>query len=154
MLDSERMIETPAFHQPVRSRPASGLARALKIVLALALAAALGILIYRGIRARLSTASAVQRETLDLAVPTVSVAHPRLGPMTSEVVLPGSIQAFIDAPVYARASGYLKRWDSDIGARVKAGQVLAEIDAPELDQQVTQARGALDQAQAAIEQAT
>jgi len=74
--------------------------------------------------------------------------------MTSEVVLPGSIQAFIDSPVYARASGYLKRWESDIGARVKAGQVLAEIDAPELDQQVTQAHGALEQAQAAVEQAT
>ncbi len=154
MLDSERMIETPTIPKPVRSRPTSGFARALKIVLALALVAVLAILIYQGIRARLRTASAVQRETLDLAVPTVSVAHPRLGPMTSEVVLPGSIQAFIDSPVYARASGYLKRWESDIGARVKAGQALAEIDAPELDQQVTQAHGALEQAQAAVEQAT
>jgi RND family efflux transporter MFP subunit len=154
MLDSERMIETPAIPKPVQSRPASGLARALKIVLALALVAALAVLIYQGIHARLRTASAVQRETLDLAVPTVSVAHPRLGPMTSEVVLPGSIQAFIDSPVYARASGYLKTWNSDIGARVKSGQVLAEIDAPELDQQVTQAQGALEQARAAVEQAT
>lgn len=154
MLDSERMIETHPLPPPVRSSRASGAAHAVRIVLALALAAALGLLIYRGIRSRVATASEVKRETLDLAVPTVSVAHPKLGAMSSEVVLPGSIQAFIDAPVYARASGYLKAWDTDIGARVKAGQVLAEIDAPELDQQVTQARGAVDQARAAVEQAS
>jgi len=154
MLDSEGMIETPPLPPPVRSSGASATARTVRIVLALALAAALGLLIYRGIRSRVATASEVKRETLDLAVPTVSVARPKLGAMSSEVVLPGSIQAFIDAPVYARASGYLKAWHTDIGARVKAGQVLAEIDAPELDQQVTQALGAVDQARAAVEQAS
>ena len=73
--------------------------------------------------------------------------------MQDEVVLPGNIQAFIDSPVYARASGYLKRWYADIGARVKAGQILAEIDAPELDQQVQQARADVQQSQAALDQA-
>jgi len=73
--------------------------------------------------------------------------------MKDEVVLPGNIQAFTDSPIYARASGYLKGWQVDIGARVKAGQVLAEIDAPELDQQVRQAEAALAQSRAALEQA-
>jgi RND family efflux transporter MFP subunit len=74
--------------------------------------------------------------------------------MQNEVVLPGNIQAFIDSPIYARASGYLKRWSGDIGARVKAGQVLAEIEAPELDQQVREAQATLDQTRAALEQAS
>src|SRR5262249_19000792 len=68
--------------------------------------------------------------------------------------LPGNIQAFIDSPVAARASGYLKKWYPDIGTRVKAGQPLAEIDAPELDQQVRQAEADLQQAKAALDQST
>ena len=68
-------------------------------------------------------------------------------------MLPGNIQAFTDSPIYARASGYLKQWYIDIGARVKAGQVLAEIDAPELDQQVRQAKASIQQTQAALDQA-
>jgi RND family efflux transporter MFP subunit len=75
-----------------------------------------------------------------------------MGDLQNEVVLPGNIQAFIDSPIFARASGYLKKWNADIGARVKAGQVLAEIDAPELDQQVRQAQSAVDQAKAALDQ--
>ena len=153
MLDSERMIETPTYPKPSRSRPASGLARAVKIVLVVAVLAVLAVVIYRGIQARVHTAASVKQETLDLAVPAVSVARPKLGSDTNEVVLPGSIQAFIDSPIYARASGYVKEWYTDIGTRVKAGQPLAEIDAPELDQQVSQAKGAVSQAQAAVEQA-
>ena len=152
MLGSERMIETRPAPSPVRPKPASGFARAARILLAIVIVAVIAGLIFQGIRARMKTATAVKRETLELAVPSVSVAHPKLGPMTTEIVLPGNIQAFIDSPVYARATGYLKRWNADIGARVQAGQVLAEIDAPELDQQVTQAQGALAQAQAAVEQ--
>ena len=109
--------------------------------------------VYRGIHSRIQTAAAVKDQTLALAVPTVSVIHPRTGAMLDEVVLPGNIQAFIDSPIYARASGYLKRWNADMGARVKAGQVLAEIDAPELDQQVRQARADVQQSQAALDQA-
>ncbi len=102
-------------------------------------------LVIWGIDARIKTAAAVRQETLDLAIPTVSVIHPKPGSLKNEVVLPGNIQAFIDSPIYARDSGYLKKWYVDIGARVKAGQVLAEIDAPELDQQVRQAKAALQQ---------
>jgi RND family efflux transporter MFP subunit len=154
MLDSEHMIETQTVGRPVRSRPASGVARLARVALVIAAVALLAVFIYRGIRGRIQTASAVRQETLDLSVPTVSIAHPKLGSMTNEVILPGSIQAFIDSPIYARASGYVKEWYTDIGTRVKAGQALAEIDAPELDQQVSQAKGALAQAQAAVDQAS
>jgi RND family efflux transporter MFP subunit len=70
-----------------------------------------------------------------------------------EVILPGNVQAFTDSPIYARSSGYLKQWFVDIGGRVKAGQQLAIIEAPELDQQVTQAKATIQQAQAALDQA-
>jgi len=142
----------------VRLRPIppkrSGGARVLKALLLVALIVLVaGFVVYRGIHARIQTATAVKDQTLALAVPTVAVIHPRPGAMQDEVVLPGNIQAFIDSPIYARASGYLKRWYADIGARVKAGQVLAEIDAPELDQQVRQARADVQQSQAALDQA-
>jgi RND family efflux transporter MFP subunit len=71
----------------------------------------------------------------------------------NEVVLPGNIQAFTDAPIYARSSGYLKQWNVDIGGHVKAGQVLATIEAPELDQQVRQAKASIQQTQASLDQA-
>ena len=153
MLDSERMIETPTEPKTTRPQAGSGFSSAIRILLLLAVLGVLGVLIYNGIHTRQRTAAAVREETQELAVPMVSVARPRLGPATSEIVLPGSIQAFVDSPIYARASGYLKKWYTDIGTRVTAGQELAEIDAPELDQQVTQAQGALSQAQAAVEQA-
>ena len=154
MLDSERMIEAPTYPKPARTGPGSGLARALKIVAAVVILAVLAAVIYEGIRTRVRSAVQVKQETQYLAVPSVSVVRPKVGSASNEIVLPGSIQAFIDSPIYARASGYVKEWYTDIGTRVKAGQALAEIDAPELDQQVTQAQGALSQAQAAVEQAS
>lgn len=153
MLDSEPMIETPPARRTVPSRKSSTLARVAKILLVLAIAALIAGGVIWGIRVRVKSASTVKQETLELAIPTVSVAHPKLGTMRNEVVLPGNIMAFTDSPIYARASGYLKRWFSDIGARVKAGQVLAEIEAPELDQQVSQAKASLEQAHAALDQA-
>jgi RND family efflux transporter MFP subunit len=78
--------------------------------------------------------------TDEAAIVTVSTTHPQpTDPTGSELVLPGTVQANIDAPIYARTSGYLKRWLVDIGARVKAGQLLAEIDTPEVQQQLSQA---------------
>ena len=71
---------------------------------------------------------------------------------TSSLVLPGNIQAVTEAPVLARATGYIKARSVDIGDRVKAGQVLAEIEAPELDQQIRQAQAGIDQANSSIEQ--
>src|SRR5450432_3793316 len=88
----------------------------------LLLFAAFGI--YRGINGRVATAASVQQETLKLAVPTVSVIHPKPGKLQNEVVLPGNMQAFTDAPIYSRTSGYLKKWYVELGAHVKQGQLL------------------------------
>jgi len=132
----------------------SGLRRGARLAfLLLAVMLAAAVVVTSGIRTRVKTAAAVKQQTLDLAVPVVSVIHPKRGAERDEIVLPGNIQAYIDSPIYARASGYLKVWYTDIGARVKAGQLLGEIEAPELDQQVRQAKAAVEQAEAALEQA-
>ena len=78
----------------------------------------------------------------------MDVIQPKPGAPHQEIVLPGNIQAFTDAPIYARTNGYLKKWYVDIGARVKAGQLLAVIDTPEVDQQLLQARADLNTAEA------
>jgi len=87
-------------------------------------------------------------------LPTVTVVSVERSAASGRLILPGNIEALTEAPVLARASGYIQRRYVDIGDRVKSGQLLAEIDAPELDQQVNQARAALDQARAALDQAT
>jgi RND family efflux transporter MFP subunit len=76
------------------------------------------------------------------------VIHPKRGAPQQEIVLPGGMQPYTDAPIYARTNGYLKSWTVDIGTRVKAGQLLAEIDSPEVDQQLSQARADLATAEA------
>jgi RND family efflux transporter MFP subunit len=115
------------------------------LLIALLLASAV---VYRGVTTRVRAAADVKADTLNLAVPAVSLAQPKRGAPQEEIVLPGNIQAFIDAPIYARTSGYLKRWYVDIGGKVKDGQLLAEIDTPELDQQLQQARAELATAKA------
>ena len=148
------MPETTTAGRTTETESARKVRGGYKFVLLLVIAVVLlAAAIFWGIGTRIKTLAAVKQETLELATPTVSVAHPKLGALQNEVLLPGNIQAFIDSPISARASGYLKKWYADIGARVKAGQVLADIDAPELDQQVQQAQSALEQAKAALEQA-
>ena len=88
------------------------------------------------------------RETSEAAVQSVNVIHPQTGAPNQEIALPGYTQAFIDTPVYARTSGYLKTWHFDIGTHVKKGDLLAEIETPEVDQQLRQARADLSTAQA------
>ena len=131
----------------------SAASRMLKWIFVLAVVVMLAVVINRGIDSRIKAASIVKQETADLAIPAVSVVHPKLGESKQELVLPGNLQAFINAPIYARTNGYLKKWYADIGTAVKAGQVLADIDAPEQDQQLRQAKASLQQAQASLEQA-
>ncbi len=78
-----------------------------------------------------------------MAAPTVLVIQPKRGAPSQEILLPGNIQAFVDAPIYARTNGYLKRWYFDIGSHIKQGQLLAEIESPEVDQQLSQAQADL-----------
>jgi RND family efflux transporter MFP subunit len=97
--------------------------------------------------ARLSAHQALQATTAESATPTVNVVLPQ-GGEASAVVLPGRLEAWNEAPVFARTNGYLKRWDADIGDHVKAGQTLAEIDTPDVDQQLVAAKAALATADA------
>ena len=82
----------------------------------------------------------LNKETIDLGIPAVSVLKPKTGSQAQEIVLPGNLQAYKDTPIYARTNGYLKHWYTDIGTHVKAGQLLAEIETPEVDDQLKQAR--------------
>ncbi|MGD0721320.1 MAG: efflux RND transporter periplasmic adaptor subunit [Roseiarcus sp.] len=88
-----------------------------------------------------------------MAVPTVRVVQPERGPQEEEIVLPGSLSAFYNSALFARASGYVTAWRKDIGARVTKGEALATISAPDLDQQLEEARAQLVQLQAAVAQA-
>ncbi len=101
-----------------------------------------------GVVPRLRAKAALKVETTTMAVPTVNVINPKRGSPQQEIILPGNIQAFIDAPIYARTNGYLRKWYFDIGAHVKRSQLLAEIDTPEVDQQLHQARADLNTAEA------
>ncbi len=109
---------------------------------------AIGVGIYLGIRGRVDAETRLAQVTEDAAVPTVNVIHPDAGAPNEEIALPGNTQAFTDTPIYARTSGYLRRWAFDIGAHVKAGDLLAEIDTPEVDEQLRQARADLSTADA------
>ena len=108
----------------------------------------LGFIIYSGIHERAQAESRLGTSTEQAAVPTVSVIQPASNTAGKEVVLPGNTQPFNDTPIYARTNGYLKRWYVDIGAHVVQGQLLAEIETPEIDQQLEQARADLKNAQA------
>lgn len=125
--------------------PGSPLARTVLLLLVVVVAA---VVVIWGISSRRHANAQLAQETQDLAVPTVSVIRPKVGAPQQELVLPGDMQAFSDAPIFARTSGYLKKWYVDIGANVKAGQLLAEIDSPEVDQQLQQASADLATAQA------
>jgi RND family efflux transporter MFP subunit len=97
---------------------------------------------------RRSQYQALAKETETLAIPTVAVFHPTTESSQEDLILPGSMQAYVESPIYARTSGYLKQWYHDIGTRVKQGELLAEIDTPEVDQQLSQARADLNTSQA------
>jgi RND family efflux transporter MFP subunit len=117
-------------------------------VVILAVGAAIAYDIAKGIAARVQAANTLQHQTEDMAVPTVRVIRPKRGAAAEEVVLPGNAQAYVATPIYARINGYLKIWYFDIGARVKSGDLLAEIETPEVDRQLDQARADLATAQA------
>ena len=101
-----------------------------------------------GVLQRRSELRELAAETERQAVPSVTVVHPTAEPSQEELVLPGSLQAYVESPIYARTDGYLKGWYHDIGSRVRKGERLAELDAPEVDQQLSQARADLATARA------
>ncbi len=108
----------------------------------------MAILLLSGILPRIQARDVLRKETQEMAVSSVAVIHPKTSAGSQELVLPANVQAFVDSPIYARTNGYLKRWYVDIGARVKQGQLLAEIDTPEVTQQLRQAHADLATAEA------
>lgn len=157
-VDSKRtMVEEP--NDPVAANegtsqepPATKRGPRRFVLMGLAVAAfLLAIVISLGIRSRVDAETRLAVATDQAAIPAVDVVHPQEGAPTQEIVLPGTTQAFTDTPIYARTNGYLQRWYFDIGARVKKGQLLAEIDTPEIDQQLQQARADYETAQANLQ---
>jgi RND family efflux transporter MFP subunit len=109
---------------------------------------ALVVIVITGIRAREEADVQLREWTDNQAIPTVAVTQPDAKVVNPTIDLPGRLEAYSRAPIFARVSGYLKSWSADIGAHVKAGQVIAEIEAPDLDQQLMQAKADLASAEA------
>ena len=99
---------------------------------------------------RRSEHKVLAEQTERMTVPYVSVIHATPLNDASEMVLPGTLKAYVESPIYARTNGYLKKWYKDIGSHVKSGEILAEIDTPEVDQQLAQARADLNTSQANV----
>ena len=136
-----RAIDPQLHAQPPQNRGRLLLAAAAFLVV-------VAVIVAAGIIPRQRARAALRQETDAMAIPTVLVVHPKKAAAAEEIVLPANLQAYTDAPIYARTNGYLKKWYVDIGARVKSGQLLAEIDTPEVDQQLRQARADLNTAEA------
>jgi len=100
---------------------------------------------------RRSQYRALANETEAAAIPTVAVIHPNVESGDEDLVLPGTLQAYVESPIYARTNGYLKKWYHDIGSTVKKGDLLADIDTPEVDQQLDQARADLNTSKANVQ---
>jgi len=136
-------------HSPEEERlDREGPSRRSMLIGAIVVAILVGATIFAGVHSRSSAESKLQKTTQAAAIATVSVVHPMVGSKAQEVVLPGNAQAFIDTSIYARTNGYLKQWFVDIGSRVQKGELLAIIDAPEVDQQLQQAQADLKSTQA------
>ncbi|MCU1317687.1 MAG: efflux transporter periplasmic adaptor subunit [Candidatus Acidoferrum typicum] len=142
----EKQFQADGSQQPpaskVRSLPPRGW------FVAIVLVAVFGGVLANGILGRLRAGATLRTETDNLAIPVVTVVTPQRSAPSQEIVLPGNVQPFITSPIFSRTNGYLKAWHFDIGARVKKGQLLAEIETPEVDQQLQQSRSNLATAEA------
>jgi membrane fusion protein (multidrug efflux system) len=130
------------------TEPSSPVSRRKLSIFGLVAGIAAVLVVVTGIRAREDSDTKLREWTDNQAVPTVAVVLPDAKALNATLDLPGRMEAYYRAPIFARVSGYLKSWSADIGAKVKAGQVIAEIEAPDLDQQLLQARADLASAEA------
>ena len=144
-------MQTPRAHPQIErpiDLPPAPTGRAKVIV-----GAALIILLAGGLitfLTRKSETDALAKETDAAAIPTVAVVQPTTESSDNELVLPGNLQAYIESPIFARTNGYLLRWYKDIGSKVEKGELLASIDTPEVDQELSQAKAAREQIKAAL----
>lgn len=136
-------VDTPITATPGSPRKAAVVAVIVLVVLALAGAAT--------VISRLHTEKVLAKDTDVAAVPVVSVIRPTAENPEQDLMLPGTLQAYVESPIYARTSGYLEKWYRDIGSKVKKGELLADIATPEVDQELMQARAARQQQQTALQ---
>jgi multidrug efflux pump subunit AcrA (membrane-fusion protein) len=148
--ENKKELETQDAARDERHRAGIGLAT---YVILTAVAVIFVIVVAASFISRRTAEADLKQTTAAAAIATVNVVYPKIGAPTDEIVLPGNTQAFTDAPIFARTNGYVKSWQVDIGTRVKKGQLLAEIETPEVDQQLQQARADLQTAQANLRQA-
>ncbi len=141
----------PAGEYPVETvpplPPRAGLSKAMWVAL-IVIAILTVLVVVFGISARSASQHTLEKESAIAAIPSVNVTYPVPSNVSSDIALPGNTQAFVDTPIYSRTSGYLKHWYFDIGARVKKGQLMADIETPEVDQQLQVAQADLKSAQA------
>lgn len=145
VLNHPAETERHAEHGQPNGRPArrTGLLVGV-VILVLLVAGAITII------SKFSEKKALAAETERLAIPSVSVTHPKQEQSQEELVLPATVQAYKESPIYARTNGYLLHWNKDIGSHVSKGELLADIDTPEVDQELLQARATRQQTQAQL----
>jgi len=147
-MESETTRKHPEIERPADLPPAPpGRAKILVGAVLLVLITA-GVVTFIG---RKGETDALAKETEMIAVPTVAVVQPTKGPGSDELTLPGNLLAYEESPIFARTSGYLLRWYTDIGTHVKKGELLAKIDTPEVDQELSQAKANREQLKAALD---
>ena len=140
----------PAHTPPIVIDPNRKLGRG-PIIGAAAVLALIGVFVAIGVRSRVHAEESLAASAKQNSVLSVAVTTPKRGAGALEIILPADTQAYIDTPIYSRTNGYLKRWYADIGAHVQQGEVLAEIETPELDQQVEEAQSDLATAKANLQ---
>jgi multidrug efflux system membrane fusion protein len=146
-MDHETVLEPQTeIVPPERSNTPQKRAR----YVALAIAVVLIVAAVVGFFSRFGERHALAKETEELAVPNVVVLQPKTESPQQELVLPSTLQAFTESPIYARTNGYLAHWYKDIGSKVRKGELLADIETPEVDQELSQARAARSQAEAQL----
>src|SRR6516165_9470886 len=133
--------QAPEITPPPKLPPATPRKALLLIVLVLLLLVIGGVISFF---VRLHDSHVLANESEREAIPTVAVVHPTAEKPDEELVLPGTLQAYEESPIYARTNGYLLRWYKDIGSRVTKGDLLADIDTPEVDQELSQAKADLN----------
>ncbi len=123
----------------------------LTLVLAVALAGALAAMLFAGFKNRKQDRRDLENNAQTSSILAVSVGHPQGSAPGSDAVFPANVLALVETPIYARTNGYLKKWYTDMGTHVEAGQLLAEIETPEVDQQLKQAQATVTSLQAAVD---
>jgi RND family efflux transporter MFP subunit len=148
----ERLTSSADYpEEPIPPMPTeAGLTRGTWIGLAI-VAVVVAVVVVFGILARRGSESTLAKETAIASIPSVNVVYPAPSTLSSEIALPGNTQAYTDTPIYSRTNGYLKSWYFDIGAHVRKGQLMAQIETPEVDQQLQVAQADLKSAQANLD---